>query len=317
MSVACVGILVADCVAYPVERQAEFGKLELVKHISLHAGGSAGSTAYGLAKLGAQTKLIGVVGADGFGDFLRSESLKHGVDSSLIRVDPNNSTSATLVSTDSSGERAFLHSIGANASLVPSDVPLEQLKADGVNILHLAGFFILPGMEGQAGEPALELFTRASSLGILTSLDCVWDATGRWADLIGVVLAQTDIFCPSLQEAQAITNKLEPREVATALFEMGIRQVVSLKMGEAGSFVATKTGQHWLVPTAKVQTVDGTGCGDAFIAGFLAAYLRGLPMLECAKMGNATGAMVAMAAGATAGLQDWNSTWKLAQTLHN
>ena len=77
-----------------------------------------------------------------------------GCDSSLLQRDPSASTSASFVTVTPDGERTFLHSIGANAKLVPSDVPLEALKSRGAKVLHVAGFFILPGMEGTAGECA-------------------------------------------------------------------------------------------------------------------------------------------------------------------
>jgi sugar/nucleoside kinase (ribokinase family) len=316
--VVCAGILVADCVARPVQKQPQSGQLELVETIGLYSGGSAANTGYGLARLGVQVGVIGRIGQDGFGDFLAAEAQKVGCDVSLLRRDPSAGTSSSLVTVTPDGERAFLHAIGANANLVPSDIPLASLAARGTKILHLAGFFILPGMEGTAGEPTRDLLIHASSLGLITSLDCVWDATGRWGDLIASVLPHTDIFCPSLSEARAIAklpNSASPLEVAQAILALGVRQVVALKMGEAGSLVLSREGELHRVPAAQVETVDGTGAGDAFIAGFLAARLRGLGLLECAKVGNAAGALCVTELGATAGVRSWQAVWDLAMTL--
>jgi sugar/nucleoside kinase (ribokinase family) len=316
--VVCAGILVADCVARPVHKQPAAGQLELVETIGLYSGGSAANTGYGLARMGVEVAVIGRIGQDGFGDFLAAEAQKVGCDSSFLRRDPSAGTSSSLVIVTPDGERAFLHAIGANANLVPSDIPLEQVVAGGTTVLHLAGFFILPGMEGTDGAPTKDLFIRASSLGLTTSLDCVWDATGRWGDLIGSVLPHTDVFCPSIHEARAIARlppSATPLEIAQSILGLGVRQVVALKMGEAGSFVLAKNGEAHHVPAARVQTVDGTGAGDAFIAGFLAAKLRGMDLHACAKAGNAAGALCVTALGATAGVRSWEAVWGLASSL--
>ncbi len=318
IDVACVGIVVADCVARPVLKQPQLGQLELVDTIGLYSGGSAASTGYDLAKLGVGVALIGRIGADGFGDFLEAEARRVGCDSSLLKRDLTAGTSSSLVTVTPDGERTFLHSIGANAKLTPSDVPLEDLKARGCKVLHLAGFFILTAMEGERGEPASDLFARATELGITTSLDCVWDATGRWSSLIAPVLEQTDIFCPSIHEARAIVGLPEsasPREIALGLFALGVRQVVALKMGPQGSFVMDKGGEHHDVLAPSVEAIDGTGAGDAFIAGFLAARLRGFDLLESARIGNATGALCVSALGATGGVIGWDAAVALCQRM--
>ncbi|MER3483140.1 MAG: carbohydrate kinase family protein [Meiothermus sp.] len=314
MDVVSVGIVVADVVARPVRGTAEKGKLELVEEILLCSGGSAASTGYALARFGIPSAVIGRVGNDGFGDFLVNEAGRHGAQSLLIR-DPEASTSATQVLVDEEGERTFIHAIGANARLVPGDVPLEALRAQGAKLLHLAGFFALPGMEGSDGSPTRDLFKRASELGFITSLDNVWSAKGNW-ELIHPVLPHTDIFCPSIHDARHIAGESEPEAVARKLLELGVRKIVALKMGTEGSFVMNRAGEHHRLGVVKVPSVDGTGSGDAFIAGFLAAWLRGMGLKDCARYGNAGGAMGVRAMGAMTGITDWDELEKLADQVH-
>ena len=300
-----VGIVVADCVARPVLTVPEKGRLALVDSIGLYSGGSAASTGYGLARFGIKTAVVGRVGVDGFGDFLVGEARRHGADSSLIVRDEAASTSATLVTVDGESERTFIHAIGANANLTPADVPLERLRHRGASVLHVAGIFALPGMEGEAGEPTRDLFKEASSLGMTTSLDCVWDATGRWAEVIGPILPCTDLFCPSIHEARhiaALPEGADPKAIAQKLFEMGVRRTVALKMGSQGSFVMNRDGEMHHVGIVDVPSVDGTGSGDAFIAGFLTGLIRGHGLLESQKLGNAAGAMCVRSLGAMPGI---------------
>jgi sugar/nucleoside kinase (ribokinase family) len=317
LEVVSTGIFVADCVARPVIGTPAKGKLELVDSIGLYSGGSAASTGYSLARFGIKTAVIGRIGNDGFGDFMLNETKRHGAFPMLER-DESAGTSSTLVTVDEDGERSFLHYIGANANLRSSDISLSELKARGTKIIHVAGYFALPGMEGIDGSPTRDMFKEARALGIQTSLDSVWDARGRWMKLIGSVLPETDYFCPNLHEARAITNLPEnatPLEVARALFAAGVREIVALKMGEAGSFVMNKNGEHHTVGIARVPSIDGTGSGDAFIAGFLAARLKGLSLLEAAKCGNAAGAMCMRAVGAMTGITDWQELTQIAESI--
>lgn len=307
------GIVVADVIARPVRVTPEKGRLELVEQILLCSGGSAASTGYSLARFGIQTAVIGRVGNDGFGDFLVGEAARHGAQSLLIR-DAEAATSATQVLVDEQGERSFIHAIGANARLTPADVALEDLRIRGAKLLHLAGFFALPGMDNPEGKPARDLFIKAKQLGYITSLDNVWDATGRW-ERIHSLLPYTDIFCPSIHDARRITRQHRPEAVARRLFELGVGRVVVLKMGEEGSFVMDCHGASYEVGILKVPSMDGTGSGDAFIAGFLAAYLRGMNLLECARHGNAAGAMCVRAVGAMSGMTDWAELGAMAQQV--
>jgi sugar/nucleoside kinase (ribokinase family) len=301
-----VGIMVADCVARPVLNTPEKGKLALVDSIGLYSGGSAASTGYGLAHFGVRTAVVGRIGVDGFGDFIENEAREHGADCLLV-WDDDAATSASLVIVDADGERSFIHALGANANLTPDDVPLEDLKSRGTRLLHIAGIFALPRMEGSDGAPTRDLLARATDLGFVTSLDCVWDASGRWSTIIGPMLEHTDIFCPSIHEAQAIvgaSEDTEPREIAQKLFSMGVRKIVALKMGADGSFVMSRDGEMHRLGILNVPNVDGTGSGDAFIAGLLTGFLEGKPLLECAKLGTAAGAMCVRALGAMPGITD-------------
>ncbi len=312
LEVVSVGIMVADCIAKPVIKTPELGRLELVDSIGLYAGGSAATTAYALARFGTNSAVIGRVGQDGFGNFLIDEATRHGSDASHIVRDASTSTSATLVNVDSEGERSFLHAIGANAKLVPSDVPLQALQKRGANILHLAGYFALPGMENGAAQ---KMFEQASAMGYTTSLDNVWDASARWLKEIGPLLKHTDVFCPSIIDAALIAGLAidsEPTEIATKLFELGVRQVVALKMGPAGSFVMNNSGAHHRVAAVPVQAMDGTGSGDAFIAGFLFGLVNKHSILQCAKFGNAAGAMNVRALGAMTGITNQTELFSLA-----
>jgi sugar/nucleoside kinase (ribokinase family) len=306
--VVCLGILVADVLARPVDEWPERGRLSLVEEMTLHIGGCAANTGIGLARMGADVAVVGKVGDDGFGDFVTETLRRNGLNVAGVLRDQRANTSATMVMVGSDGERSFLHHIGANATLKQEEVPPELIA--GARILHFAGAQVMPGFDG---EPAAAVLARAQQAGVMTCLDTVWDATGRWMELVGPCLPHVDVFLPSYDEAIMLVKKEDPAEVAQALHDHGV-PTVALKMGEKGCFVSTADGQTFSQPTFEVDVVDATGAGDAFAAGFLRGLLQGWDLRETARLACAVGSLCVTALGTTAGVRTFEETLAFLQT---
>ena len=78
---------------------------------------------------------------------------------------------------------------------------------------------------------------------------------------------------------------------------------MALKLGPDGCYVAGAEFEGE-VPAFPVRAVDGTGAGDAFVAGMLYGRLAGWPLADAARLANAAGALATTAVGATEGLLD-------------
>ena len=304
MDVLCVGIFVVDVIGRPIDSFPEKGKLMLFDELEMHTGGCANNTATALARLGISAGGMGKIGRDGFGDFILRTLTENGVNTEGIVRDSTANTSFTFVSVASDGERTFCHYMGANAALSESDLDLELIKR--CKILHVAGSFVMPNFDGQ---PTANILRAAKEMGVTTSLDTVWDASGNWLKTLESCLAYVDIFLPSIAEAEQLTKRKSPPEIAEFLLNYGI-QTVGLKMGEAGSYIRTKD-QELYVPAYKVTPVDATGAGDAYVAGFLAGQVRGWDVHRSAELASATGAACVTAMGTTAGIQNLDETLKL------
>ena len=109
-----------------------------------------------------------------------------------------------------------------------------------------------------------------------------------------------------------ITGKESPSEIADFLLSYGIG-TVALKMGDRGSYIRTSDWEV-SIPIYRVETVDATGAGDAFAAGFLAGISKGMDHKEAAKLANAVGACCVTAMGATAGVKNMQETLELMNT---
>ena len=294
--VTCVGILVADVVGKPVDVYPERGKLVLVDQLELHSGGCAANTGVGLAKIGIDTAVVGKVGIDGLGDFMIGYLQKIGVDARGVTRDPKVGTSGTMVAVHSDGERSFMHYLGANACFSEDDIDFDIIK--GSKILHVAGTYLMPGIDG---EPTAHVLAKAQSMGIITTLDTAWDSKGQWMRVIEPCLEYIDYMVPSIAEAQQVTGKTEPSDVAKVLMDHGVK-IVGLKMGEEGCYIRSADAEI-RIPRYEVKIVDALGAGDAFAAGFLTGIVEGWDLEKTGRFANATGAHCVMAAGSTAGIK--------------
>jgi sugar/nucleoside kinase (ribokinase family) len=301
MQVACLGILIADVIARPVVELPERGRLTLVDQMELHTGGCASNTGMSLAKIGIETSVLGAVGNDGFGDFIAARLAGVGADARGVHRIAGVNTSATMVMVDPDGERRFLHYLGADAKLSEGDVDFGVIAE--ARILHIAGAFLLPGIDG---EPTARILRRAKEMGLITSFDTAWDAKGRWMKLVEPCLPYIDVMLPSLSEARMIAGKQEPEAVADVFMSYGVK-TVGLKMGEEGSYLRDAT-QEIVVPPYQVEAVDATGAGDAYVAGFLTGMVKGWDLETTGRFANAVGALCVTAIGATTGIRSLDET---------
>lgn len=301
LDVLCLGIMVADVVARPVRELPARGRLVLADQMELHSGGCAVNTAIALAKLGLSAGVMGKVGQDGFGDFILRELERYGLEVSGVKRTPEANTSATMVLVEPDGERRFIHCLGANAELVEED--LNWRLIEGSRILHIAGSLVMPGIDGL---PTADILRRAHERGVITALDTVWDAKGRWLEVIEPCLPHIDYFLPSLEEARMITSLHAPSEIALFFLDRGVG-VVALKMGEEGCYLRSPD-EELRIPAYDVVGIDTTGAGDAFVAGFLTGVVKGWDLKQTGYLANAVGALCITAIGATTGVRSFDET---------
>jgi sugar/nucleoside kinase (ribokinase family) len=299
--VVCLGILVADVYGRPVDEWPERGRLSVVDEMGIGLGGCAANTGQCLIKLGVDTAIMGKVGNDGFGRFCTDTLQSAGAGTSGIVVDSAPGTSASMVMIDSEGERTFLHYPGMNGRLRLDEIDFGVMT--DCRIFHCAGALVMGDFDG---EPMAECLRRAKEAGVTTALDTVYNDRSGWMSTLEPCLRQCDIFLPSLAEAQKLTGAQQPEVVAEKLLTYGPR-IVGIKMGEHGSYVRT-ADQELRPPAYKVDVLDGTGAGDAFVAGFLRGMLEDWDLERTAKFGNAVGGLCTSGIGTTAGVRDFPGT---------
>lgn len=304
--VVCLGILVADVVVRSVDSLPLTGTLGLVDSIDLRGGGCALNTASVLSRLGLRAAVIGKVGSDALGSFLIDQMSQRGVSAAAVVRDPVVPTSASVALVNTAGERTFLHSVGANATLHADEFSEAAFAG---RALHIGGALALEALDR---EWTAALLAEARQRGLHTSLDTVYDASGRWSRVVSA-LPYCDLATPGLAEALAITGESDPPRAARRLCELGVR-VAAVTVGSDGCYLCSdEVCCH--VPGFDVVVRDGTGAGDAFAAGFLYGSLAGWPAVHCAQFANAAGALATTAIGAYAATATITETLRLAGLL--
>ena len=302
--VCCVGHMCVDILVKPVDSLPPRGKLKVIESIDQKTGGCAMNTALGLAKLGVNTAMVGKVGEDGFGSFIRGTLEAAGVHTDGLLTEQGGMTSGSVVTIDKEGERTILHCLGTNSSLRLEDIDLDIVYESG--LLFIGGVFLLPSFDG-AG--AAGLLKQARSRGIVTAMDTAWDASGGWLDTIRPCLPHLDWFMPSVEEAEQMFGSRDPQKLAKMMKEQGVKNVV-IKMGGDGCYIEPKDSRGTFQGIFPVEVVDTAGAGDAWCAGFLSALVRGRSAEEAAVWGNAAGSLCVTKVGTTAGIRDFADTQK-------
>ncbi len=314
LKVACVGILVADVIVSPVREIPKNGLLVPVDSISMHSGGNAMTAAINLRTLGVESSLIGRVGSDMFGDYLKKCLSEAGVKIDGVKTDSSvQRSAAVLMVEEGTGERSVFHCVGSNGAFSMDDIDFDVIEKN--DVVFVTGSFLLKTFDG---KQTMEFLKKCKEMGKTTALDVCWDASGKWGEILDCVMPYIDLFLPSIDEARMIAKKETPEEMADVFFEKGVGAVV-IKCGSDGCYVRpSRDAEGTMLPIFKVDNIaDTTGAGDSFCSGFLAAYSRGEDILSCAEFGNAVGAHCVMATGATAGIKPYEEIIKFINDRRN
>ncbi len=282
-----MGVHVLDVLARPVDEIPEGQGGALVDEIRMTAAGAAGGTALVLAKLGAEVRSAGAVGADALGDMLLSLLEREGVDTSLLVRRPEVQTSASVLPIRPNGDRPAFHVIGANGTYGADDAPLDDVAQ--ATHLHLGG------PEFMGGEAAGRILAHARAHEVVTSADILAPGDPGLLEWIAPALPGLDYLLPNEEQVLGFTGTTDLEDGCRRLLEMGVGCVAATR-GARGALVVDGEGAL-AVPAFPVDVVDTTGCGDAFSAGFLRATALGRHRGDAARMGCATAGLVAQGLG--------------------
>lgn len=289
--IVVVGSLNADFVVR-VDRFPAPGETLHGRAFDVFPGGKGGNQAAAAARLGARVAMVGQVGADAQGRWLRSSLKETGCDVSLVSSDDGTSSGVALITTDQAGENEIVVVAGANGTFSAHRLAhaLTALRQARVLLLQL--------------EVPMETVERAAAEARAAGAIVVLDPAPA-AEIPDHVLRLTSIVTPNegelarLSGAVVLTRPMDDDEITDAARRLLARgaQTVIVKLGDRGArLFEAERSEAW--PAPAVTAVDTTAAGDAFNGALAVAVAEGRPLGEAISFACAAGALSVTRAGA-------------------
>jgi ribokinase len=291
LNVVVLGSINFDCVA-KADRLPKKGETLRGYSFGTFVGGKGANQSVQLALLGANVTFIGKVGNDDVGRTLKNSLLSHGINTDYLTADPDTNSGACSINLDNQGQNTLLYVPGANEKIRREDID------DAADAIRTADIFIT---QNEINLDMLEYgLETAKHFGITTLLNPapalpLSDRVFALADYIVPNETETEGYCGFLPADDAALKR-----AAKWFFGRGIKNVV-ITLGEQGAYYAGPSGSEYAA-AYKVNAVDTTAAGDAFIGGFSYIVGQGGAITEAMRFGNACGALAASENGAQASL---------------
>jgi len=265
----CIGELLIDFVSTSTD-------VNLANCPGFHKapGGAPANVAVGLAKLGMNSGFIGKVGADPFGDFLRSTLEENGVDTTYLAAGENVRTTLAFVATRSDGKKdiVFYRNPGADIMLEPDEIDDDYISA--AELFHYGSVSLSHEPTRIATLKAIEI---AVDTGCFISYDpnlrlMLWDNEKDAKKWVWEVMPYADVAKLAEEEWEFITDTNNLEEGSFMILDKGVELVV-VTLGENGCYYNNGKCSGY-VEGFKVDVVDPLGAGDGFVSAMLNRLVR-------------------------------------------
>jgi sugar/nucleoside kinase (ribokinase family) len=255
--------------------------------ITVQPGGSAANQAAWLASFDVSVDFVARVGAaDVPSETARFKAI--GVMAHLIG-DPRRETGRLVALIDANGERSFLTDRGANEALEAGDIP--DALIEGAALIHLSGYsFFAPSPRAAV----LDVMRRAEDKPISVDPASAEFLREVGADKFLDLTRGVAVLFPNEEEAAILARSDDPE---TQCARLGAHYpLVVVKRGARGA-EAVEAARRWRAAAPKIEAVDTTGAGDAFVAAFLEARLSGADIQPALERAVAAGAAASTIVG--------------------
>lgn len=274
-------------------------------------GGAPANVAVGVARLGGRSSFLGKVGNDVLGDFLIKTLDSYGVSVEAFSQTDEAKTGIVFVTNSEDGDRSFSFFIDRSADQLLHEKDVDQKLFKEHNILHFGSISMIHEPVRSATLKAIQL---AKENGLLISYDPnlrlgLWKSREKAKEVIVSLLHEADFLKISDEELHFITGETNIQEGLVKLESYNI-PLVLVTLGADGSVIHFK-GDAEKVRAMKVNAVDTTGAGDAFVSAMLyqmsqldvaLTYLKLEDIVKMVKFASISGGLAASVKGAMTAL---------------
>lgn len=274
--------IVLQCEELPKEDGFSF-----IHNENIMPGGSCANVLVALNNLNIKTSLVAQLGDDYYGKLFLQDIVQSGIATEHIYVKEQGVSLHTFVTVAQKGSRAIYCNLG-NSLLDLSEEMVNIEMLQGVKVFYTDMFPV---------KPALKLAELCKKIGIpvAVNLQCAPSfmelCQAPKAELEKMLTMADIIFAcrEGLLELAACTDFYQAGKMIYTKFQPQHGLVFTL--GERGALAFSKTG-ILEVPAFRVDAIDTTGAGDAFIGGFLYGFfIRKMPKEEAIRFANACAAI--------------------------
>jgi len=306
--VLVAGELNIDLILDKLDQFPVIGKEIMAADMIYTLGSSSAIFASNLSTIGVSVNYCGCVGGDSFGDKILKDLAAKNVNTENIILSKTSGTGIT-VAFNFNQDRAMITYPGAMNELKGIDIKDNMLTQS--QHLHVSSVFLQPAL-----KPGLvELFKRAKTLGLTTSLDPQWDPKEEWQCDWNNLLPLVDVFLPNIEELKNITGKTSMKEAINAI--KNISNIIVVKNSTEGATIFYKDEIIEQPAFINNEFADAIGAGDSFNAGFISQFIQKKSLSECAECGAICGVINTTQNGGTAAFKDLNTVKKIALEQFN
>ena len=262
--ITVVGSNMVDLITY-VDRMPERGETVVAPRFSMGFGGKGANQAVAAAMLGADVRMVSKVGDDMFGPNTIENFKRNGINTDFVEIVKGKSSGVAPIFVEPDSSNSIFIIKGANENLTPADIDrAKELIADSDMVIM---------------QLEISLETVYHTIALCRELDVKVLLNPAPADpnLDLERIRTIDFFMPNETELKLLTGmpvqNLEEVEAAAAYLQRkGISNIV-VTLGERGALVLNDRGKK-IIPPHKVNSIDSTGAGDAFVGCFAAYYIE-------------------------------------------
>lgn len=287
--IVVIGSLNMD-VVFKAERAPKRGETVLGEEVHFIPGGKGANQAVALARLGAETTLIGAVGSDAFGVELMEALQRDGVNTSSVKRLTSVATGVASILL-AEGDNSIVVVPGANAHCYSEDLDLHEETIAEADLVLLQLEIPL-----ETVEYAITLARKHGKIVMLNPAPA--------QNLTRDLLSKVDYITPNRSELALLTRMSEESAIPKGierLLEAGVSCCVTT-LGEEGVAFMEKGVRLGKVSGHKVPVVDTTGAGDAFNAGLAYALAQKKTIREAVEFAVQVSALAVTKFGAQGGM---------------
>lgn len=267
-------------------------------------GGATVNVAAGISRIGAPAAFITITGEDETSSFVRQAIEQEGVNMDYAIFHPQKRVSGVYVHLTADGERMFYKYVDETPDLQVEVPQLRDEAFERATVFHICSGTMFHPTALATTRAAVNLAKKHHTL---ISMDANirplrWQSEAHCREVIMSFLNDVDILKCTDDELYFLTEAASLQEGLAVLATHNI-PIVLITVGAEGAY-ALFDGEIIHVPVEKVEPIDTTGAGDAFMAGILRyVHVYGLPsnvdsLVQAVRFGNKLGALASTKPGA-------------------